>query len=92
LLDHVEVREVVGRERFSLDYGEVDLYLIEPRRMDRGMHHDRIGELLGEPVDGPLSPVGRAVVDHPEHAVRGHGPYRILHLGLTRCPRLKSVP
>jgi hypothetical protein len=39
--------------------------------MDRGMHHDRIGELLGEPVDGFLSPVGRAVVDHPEPAVRG---------------------
>ena len=28
LLDHVEVGEVVGRERFSLDYGEVDLYLV----------------------------------------------------------------
>ena len=55
LLDHGEVREVVGRERFSLDDGEVDLYLVEPRRMDRGVHHDRIGELLGEPVDGPLN-------------------------------------
>jgi hypothetical protein len=35
------------------------------------VHHDRIGEVLGEPVDGLLSPVGRAVVDHSEHGARG---------------------
>ena len=32
------------------------------------MDHDRVGELFGEPVDGFLPPVGRAVVDHPGDA------------------------
>jgi hypothetical protein len=41
-----------------LDDGEVDFYLIEPGRVDRGVHHDRVGELLSESVDGFLSPVG----------------------------------
>jgi hypothetical protein len=74
LLDHVEVREVVGRERFSLDDGDRDK--VQPRRMGWGVHHDRVGELLGEPVDGLLSPMGQAVVDHPR----------------TRGPRMRTAP
>ena len=69
LLDCVEVGEVVGGQRFSLDDEEVDLDTFEPGRVDRGVHQDRGGGLFGEPVDGLRSPVGRAVVDHPEHAV-----------------------
>ena len=61
LLDHVEVGEVVGGQCFSLDDGEVDLYLVEPGCVDWGVDHDRVGELLGEPVDGLLSPMGRAL-------------------------------
>jgi hypothetical protein len=34
-----------------------------------GVHHDRVGELFGEPVDGFLPSVGRAVVNDPKHAV-----------------------
>ena len=65
--DGVEVGEVVGRERFSLNDREVDLDLIEPGRMHRGVHHDRIGELGGEPVDSGLATVGGTVIDNPEH-------------------------
>ena len=55
LLDDVEVGEVVRRQCFSLDDREVDLDLVEPGRVDRGVHQNRVGELFGEPVDGLLS-------------------------------------
>ena len=55
LLNDVEVGEVVGGQRFSLDDREVDLDLVEPGRVDRGVHQNRVGELFGEPVDGLLS-------------------------------------
>ncbi len=63
LLDHCEISEVVGREHFTRYDGEVDLHLVQPRGVYRSVHHDRIRELLSEPVDGFLPAVGGAVVD-----------------------------
>ena len=57
LLDDVEVGEVVGGQCFSLDDGEVDLYLVQPGSVDRGVDHDRVGKLFSEAVGGFLSPV-----------------------------------
>jgi hypothetical protein len=43
LSELLETGEVVGRQGFSLKHREVDLDLIEPTAMDRGMDHDEIG-------------------------------------------------
>jgi hypothetical protein len=34
-----------GVSDFALDDGEVDLHLIQPRGVHRGVHHDRVGVL-----------------------------------------------
>jgi hypothetical protein len=67
--DGVDIGEVVGREHFPLDDGEVDLYLIQPGRVHRGVHHDRVGVLLGESVDRGLSAMGGPVVHDPKHPI-----------------------
>ena len=61
----------LGASDLALDDGEVDLDLVQPGGVHRGVHHDRGGELLGEPVDRGLAAVGGAVVDDPEHPVGG---------------------
>ena len=64
-LDIAEGVEVVGRNDFTLDDGKVDLHLIEPRRVDGQVDQTQGGPAVFEPVDGGLSAVGGAVVDHP---------------------------
>ena len=44
ILDFLKRVEVVGRERFAFNDGEVDFDLIEPARVDRSVHGDEIGE------------------------------------------------
>src|SRR6185369_11770949 len=69
-----EVAEVVGRNDFTLDDGEVDLHLIKPGGVDGQVDQPQGGPAVFEPVDGGLAAVGGAVVDHPEHpAGRGVG-------------------
>ena len=60
--------EVVGRENFSLDDGEVDLDLIQPTGMNRSVNENQPGELLLEAEDGGVAAVGTAVIDDPEDA------------------------
>ena len=59
--------EVVGRNDFTLDDGKVDPHLIEPRRVDGQVDQTEGGPAVFEPVEGGLSVVGGAIVDHPEH-------------------------
>ena len=42
-----QVGEVVGADGLALQDGVVDL--IEPRRVDRGVHHDRVGNCSAIP-------------------------------------------
>ena len=44
----VEGLEVVGREYFPLNNGEVNFNLIEPTGMDWGMYKEQVGPLRAE--------------------------------------------
>src|ERR1044072_2999202 len=59
-----EIDEVVGGQDLALDDGEVDLDLVEPRRMDGQMDQAQVAPLALQPLDGCLAAVGGAVVDH----------------------------
>src|ERR687896_322912 len=58
-------------QHLPLDDREVDLHLIQPTSMDRGMNQDDAGiNLTQSPLRG-LTPMRRAVVHDPEQAFRG---------------------
>jgi len=65
--DLVEVGEVVGREHFPLHDREVDLDLIEPRRMEGEMNETQVGPLAFETLYGNLTAVRASAVDDPEN-------------------------
>ena len=69
LFEVVEVGEVVGREDFALDDREVDLGLVEPAGVDRGVDEDQVRPCALEAVDRCLAAVRGAVVDDHEHAL-----------------------
>ena len=52
--DILQRREVIGRERLTLDDGEVDLDLVEPAGVDWAMDEHEIGEGGLEPADGGI--------------------------------------
>ena len=56
-LERVEVGEVVGRENLALDDREVDLGLVEPAGVDRGVDGDQVWPAALEAVDRALSAV-----------------------------------
>ena len=70
LLERVEVGEVVGGEDLALDDREVDLGLVEPAGVDRGVDEDQVRPGALEAVDRALAAVRGAVVDDHEHALR----------------------
>src|SRR5215469_2628742 len=63
--------EIVGREHFSLDDGEIDLNLIDPAGMDWGMHQKSIGPAGSDTIDGLLAAMRRAVIHDPKDALGG---------------------
>ncbi len=63
--------EVIGCEHLSLNDREVDLYLIEPTRVDGGVDHDNVRPSCPQAIMTPLAAVGCAVVEDPEHTGRG---------------------
>ena len=73
----------LGETYFSLDDGEVDLDLVQPGGVHRGMHHDRVRVLLGQPVDRGLATVGGSVVDNPEHPIGGCKGWWLMTVGLV---------
>ena len=42
VLERGEARKIVGREELALDDGEVDLDLVEPAGVDRGVDEDDV--------------------------------------------------
>jgi hypothetical protein len=71
LLEFGEGGEVIGSEDLALNDGEIDLDLIEPAGMDRGVdEHDR-GPRGAQAVGGFFAAVGGTVVGNPKDAPRG---------------------
>ena len=70
LLESGEGGEVIGGEDLTLDDGEIDLNLVEPAGVDRGVdQHDR-GPRGAQAVSGFFAPVGGTVIGNPEDAPR----------------------
>src|SRR6516162_686189 len=63
--------EVVGGENFSLNDRQVDLDLVEPTGMDRGVDQNGVGPLGAEPVGGLLPAMSRTIVHDPEDPAGG---------------------
>jgi len=66
LCELVQAGEVVRSEDFSLHDGKVDLYLIEPTRMDWAMNKRQAWEQVFESRDGSLATVRAPIVDDPK--------------------------
>src|SRR5262249_12736108 len=62
--------EVVGREGFALDDGEVDFRLVEPGSVLGQVDQVRVRPGPGHPFSGRGAAVGGPVVHDPEHPVR----------------------
>ena len=69
LLEGVEVWEVVGGDDLALDHGEVDLGLVEPAGVDRGVDDVQVWPAALEAVDRAFAAVRGAVVDDQEDAL-----------------------
>ena len=67
-----EWEKVVGGDGGVLDHREVDLDLVQPGGVDRGVNEDQVRPAVLEAVDRRLPAVRGAVIDDPEHA-RGGG-------------------
>lgn len=72
LLGGGEISEVPRRQRLAFGDGQVDLDLVQPGGVDRGVDQDSSPSGLVHPPDGGGSVGGAAVADDPEHsAARG---------------------
>ena len=70
LLEFGEGGKVIGGEDLRLDDGEIDLNLVEPTGVDRGVdQHDR-GPRRAQAVGGLFAAVGGTVIGNPEDAPR----------------------
>lgn len=70
-LEVVEAFEVIRGQRLALQDGEVDLDLVEPAGVDRGVHHKEVRPLVLESALAGLASVRGAVVYDPEDAPGG---------------------
>jgi len=66
-----QVVEIRRCEQLTLNDREVDLDLVEPAGVDRGMYQDGVGPLGPETFAGPRAAMGRAVVGDEIHPMRG---------------------
>lgn len=68
--DFVQGLEIVWREHFSLNDGEVDFDLIQPTAVNGSMDQLQAGIALLEPLRTGRPTMGRAIVHNPENAPR----------------------
>ena len=66
--DGSKVRKVVGREGFTLKYGEVDLNLVQPTRMNRERQPHGVSKLISETQRKGIRVMRAALVNYPEDA------------------------
>ena len=67
--DGFQVGKVIGREHLALNDREVDLHLIQPTGMDRGMDQRNTRIDLAQALLGRFAAMRRAVVHNPEQAL-----------------------
>jgi hypothetical protein len=58
-------RKVIRGKDLSLDDRKVDLHLVEPTGVVRGVDEDGIGPLAAEAIGGSLAPMSGAEPDQP---------------------------
>jgi len=63
--------KVIEREHLSLDDREIDLNLIDPTGMNRGMHQKSVGLAGSDAIDCLLTTMSRAVIHDPKDALSG---------------------
>ena len=68
--DLVQGFEIVGRQHFSLDDGEIDFDLIEPTAVNGSVNQLQAGIALLEALYTGHSSMGGTIVNNPEHAAR----------------------
>jgi len=71
LFEFGQRREIVGREDFPLQDGEIDFDLIEPTGVDRSVDEDGIGPFVAQTVYGFLAAMSGAVVHNPKDPASG---------------------
>lgn len=71
LLEVCERGKIIGREYLSLDDGEVDLNLIDPTGMNRGMDQKGVGPARSDAIDCFLPAMSGAVIHDPEDTLGG---------------------
>jgi hypothetical protein len=71
LLEFGQRTEVVGRKDFSLNDREVDLDLVEPTGMDRGVDKNGVGPFGAEMVGGFLPAMSGTIIHNPEDPLGG---------------------
>lgn len=76
--DFVQRFEVVWRQHFSLDDGEIEFHLIKPTAVNGSMDQLQAGVALLEPLHTGCPPMGGTIVNNPEHAA-GLGIGRVGH-------------
>jgi len=59
--------EIVRREKFALNDGEVDLHLVEPTGMVRSVNRNNRRPAGLQSLDALLAAVHRAIIDDPKH-------------------------
>ena len=63
--------KIVGREHLSLDDREIDLNLIDPTGMNRGMYQKSVGPAGSDAIDCLLAAMSRAVIHDPKDTLGG---------------------
>ena len=66
----IEAGEFIGCKHLALDNGEIDLDLVEPAGVDRGVNQHHGGPRLAQAVGCFEAAVRRTVVGNPENASR----------------------
>ena len=69
LFHGLHIRELIGYQDLALDNGEINLNLVQPTGVHRGVDLNRVSMPPREPLLRYLSPVRRAMVGDPENPV-----------------------
>jgi hypothetical protein len=66
--DAIEMGKVIACKNLPLDDGELDIDLVEPTGMIRGLHQCQAGVEMVKALDGPAATIRRVIIHDPEDA------------------------
>ena len=84
-------REIVGRENFALNDGEVDLHLVEPTGMVGSVQRNNRGPAGLQSLDALLAAVHGAIIHDPKYALGRAIGLLLHHLSHQAIEGLDSV-